>query len=1082
MKPNFALDLSHDGISLLHRGISGWTLVGEVALDDPMMGTHLAELRRTAAELESGGVTCKLVIPNSQLLYATVEAPGPDDISREVQIRAALEGMTPYEVGDLVFDWRAEGEQARVAVLARETMDEAENFAVEHRFNPVSFVARPDSGDFSGEPFFGKTRAATRILPPGERLVPDTSPVPRRPRALELPAEARVTDALMWEATPEPVESPAPEVVRDRGRVTAASTAQSWKRELPDPFAGFDDAPDLSEPEPAPDPLPEPEAAPDPVAPVDEPAPKAQPTRRRSTRSADAKGASPVLAPFPPTPDEIDAAAAAQAAAPRTPRPERSGTASPGETAPAAPKGDEDSGQTPWEGRATPAPKIPSAPPPLPMRGSEPALKQDDAGAPPPLPFQTRRDPGLAGSDAPARPVDPGTRSGGEAPERAAPATTPNGQTPAKPATEAPRRVEYQPDPPPRLDALRADMAEALKKPLPTPDKPFDKPRGGLLGGVFGKFTGRGAKRREDVATGAEKPGDSGIKTPVKADRPVPAIPPAPRPAAAIPPAPAPVQAPAPGATPAPADKTREPERRRKEAEAMTVFGARRDKDLDRRPRYLGVILTLALILVMAIVALWATFFDGDETVSLFNPGPGVEVVPGDEPPPATADTPPGGTAPESELSPTNPPTPETLPETSAPPVVDPAAIEEAVTEALPPATPPAAPPATPTGEMLTPEAAEASYAATGIWQRAPDPMGDPATTRADVPTPAALAPIAEMRDVPALPDAVNGLTESPPPNTMAPPPPGTSFAIGEGGLVVATPEGTVAPSGILVYSGRPAKTPPPRPLEAGLPRAEGVPRVKPLPRPADLVIPAEPILPDPPVPAAPAEVPAETPADAPAETPAAGAGVGAADDGAALDLPPQTPAPETPLPQSELAAVTPRARPADLVVAASNAPDGEIIDAAVETVIDAAFADATELAVARSLAPQHRPDNFAAIVDSVREAMSDGSRVAAAPAAAVAAAAPAAAVSAAPVIPASADVATRATVENAINLREVNLIGIYGGTNSRRALVRLENGRYVKVKVGDRLDGGQVTSITASQLIYQKGRKVHALNVLPLG
>src|SRR5690606_24892165 len=38
MKPNFALNLSHDGIGLYHRGKSGWLQVGTVALDDPDLG------------------------------------------------------------------------------------------------------------------------------------------------------------------------------------------------------------------------------------------------------------------------------------------------------------------------------------------------------------------------------------------------------------------------------------------------------------------------------------------------------------------------------------------------------------------------------------------------------------------------------------------------------------------------------------------------------------------------------------------------------------------------------------------------------------------------------------------------------------------------------------------------------------------------------------------------------------------------------------------------------------------------------------------------------------------------------------
>lgn len=75
-----------------------------------------------------------------------------------------------------------------------------------------------------------------------------------------------------------------------------------------------------------------------------------------------------------------------------------------------------------------------------------------------------------------------------------------------------------------------------------------------------------------------------------------------------------------------------------------------------------------------------------------------------------------------------------------------------------------------------------------------------------------------------------------------------------------------------------------------------------------------------------------------------------------------------------------------------------------------------------------------------------------------------------APSIPSNTSVARAATEENAINLRRINLIGVYGQPSSRSALVRLSNGRYVKVSVGDRLDGGRVAAIGESQLRYVKG------------
>ena len=72
---------------------------------------------------------------------------------------------------------------------------------------------------------------------------------------------------------------------------------------------------------------------------------------------------------------------------------------------------------------------------------------------------------------------------------------------------------------------------------------------------------------------------------------------------------------------------------------------------------------------------------------------------------------------------------------------------------------------------------------------------------------------------------------------------------------------------------------------------------------------------------------------------------------------------------------------------------------------------------------------------------------------------------SAAPNIPTKASVAKQATFKNAINLSKINLIGVYGTQSSRYALVRQSNGRYKKVKVGDKIDGGQIAAITATEV-----------------
>ena len=89
--------------------------------------------------------------------------------------------------------------------------------------------------------------------------------------------------------------------------------------------------------------------------------------------------------------------------------------------------------------------------------------------------------------------------------------------------------------------------------------------------------------------------------------------------------------------------------------------------------------------------------------------------------------------------------------------------------------------------------------------------------------------------------------------------------------------------------------------------------------------------------------------------------------------------------------------------------------------------------------------------------------------------------VAAAPRIPTRANVAKQATFVNAINLSKLNLIGIYGTSSNRYALVRTSGGRYDKVQVGDRIDGGRVAAITSTELRYQKSGKMLTL-AMPRG
>jgi len=152
----------------------------------------------------------------------------------------------------------------------------------------------------------------------------------------------------------------------------------------------------------------------------------------------------------------------------------------------------------------------------------------------------------------------------------------------------------------------------------------------------------------------------------------------------------------------------------------------------------------------------------------------------------------------------------------------------------------------------------------------------------------------------------------------------------------------------------------------------------------------------------------------------------------------------------SEIASIRPRARPEGLVKVVS-------IDPSV-------IAAATDQAVLASVRPRSRPANFASKVQEQQD------RQAATPV-------PRNQV-VAPTIPTTASVARNATQENVIKLRKINLIGLYGSSNDRRALVRLSSGRYKKVKVGDRIDGGRVAAISDSELRYVKGGRTLVLKM----
>lgn len=166
MNPNFALDFRNDQIVLLHAQEGLWVQIGTVAVDDPDLDAALGYLRSTALGLSPRGIASKLILPDAAVLFTSIGNLSPDAQTRATQIALGLVGRTPYAVADLVYVWTDEGATAHLAVIARETLDEAEAFASQHRFNPVAFAAWPEQGQYPGEADFGRSAGAMQINAP----------------------------------------------------------------------------------------------------------------------------------------------------------------------------------------------------------------------------------------------------------------------------------------------------------------------------------------------------------------------------------------------------------------------------------------------------------------------------------------------------------------------------------------------------------------------------------------------------------------------------------------------------------------------------------------------------------------------------------------------------------------------------------------------------------------------------------------------------------------------------------------------------------------------------------------------------
>ena len=143
MTPPFLLHLSTNSIALDQRSEAGeWVRLGAVDPDNPKLPEALAHLKALARPEGTDPFDVWIVLPSDQVKTLQLEASNltPADV------KAALEGQTPYDTAELCIDWFNTPQGTAVAAVTHDTLIEAGDFAKSFDFNALGFVALPDEG------------------------------------------------------------------------------------------------------------------------------------------------------------------------------------------------------------------------------------------------------------------------------------------------------------------------------------------------------------------------------------------------------------------------------------------------------------------------------------------------------------------------------------------------------------------------------------------------------------------------------------------------------------------------------------------------------------------------------------------------------------------------------------------------------------------------------------------------------------------------------------------------------------------------------------------------------------------------
>ncbi|ARO13969.1 hypothetical protein BVG79_00617 [Ketogulonicigenium robustum] len=1029
-------------------GADGWETLGTSALDSPSLAQELTLLHGRGAKAvglpKGSALPVRIILPNAQVRFMTFDADLGDDAAR-----AELAAATPYAQADLHFDIANADGKIYVAAVASETLAEAEGFATHYGFTPIGHTCRSADAAFPAPAHFPPLNTTEVIVAAAAEVAEDQAeddqPEPQgdgietaaHEATSALGAKADVaTDAPLAIAE---AEGAAREPQAITPEATEAETAAAAIDETDTPNAARENSGEAASPDPevtdAPDDQPE-EALADVEAPAEQ------------VVAADVVAdviLPPVLMPDD-TEDadktEVDAPAIAVSVAPAAEAAIETPTDSPSAPLIAV----RDDVVMPEPTVEVDSPIVPPSTPEdvaqgevVPIEVPAVVLPVETEAAPPVIgPTPAVKVPNLISPALTARSLRAEARAHADA---AAPAPPP------KPAQDnTAQLLENATQLAARITAFFGDRLKAPSQAAPQVQKKTPKAAAAVLP----------VAAKPDLLPDIPSAPTSAIATPAierpTIDKPTVVAPTVTVPTAPMPAVAAPVKravqakaTPRPKIDPAvlvapkaiarPADT----QPTGKSASANPFPPLQKKPVLSRR--YMWVILSVVLLVVMLIVALLTPA--GRTISALFNPD-----------------------APEAQVA--------AVPDAAA------QGAANAVAQAMQTAAPqPSTGEGPASSSPIALADAEAFHDSTGVWIRSArlgaDPrQGEMALSGRNATTDAQLAALAAQLPQAPPPLTAEGALQDTPEAQAAPPAAGTRLPRDPRGFVLATPEGTPLPDGRRIFAGLPATVPPLRPDDL-VPAA---------------VAPVEQTAPDATEEEAqdtPEATTSDTATVALTETARPEDTVAAVEPGPAIARPAPRPteieetaalalnAPITPLPPDRPAAITTAAAAA--TAAAAQEAQAAAAQAQAQATPASPGAVGGDVVAALNSIMQNAPDPVAQqqAAAAARPAARTGN---AAPTREEAAEADEIDIPASPTGAVPGSVAQAATTARAINTREINLIGVMGRQNDRRALVRMPNGRVEVVRVGDGLDGGQVTAIGDNIINYVKRGRTYALQI----